>query len=96
MGVKGRPIVTRSCEARRAKFHTGDGPCQREIPLQRGSLPSSPAPAPSSALFGAPGAYVQEEKMLSEPMTQEDGQECGRRRNPLKNELPAREGGLVF
>lgn len=73
MGVKGRPIVTRSCEARCAKFHTGDRPCQREIPLQRRSLPSSPSPAPCSALFGAPGAYVQEKRMLSEPTTQEDG-----------------------
>jgi hypothetical protein len=35
VALRGKLSITRSCEARLAKFHTGDRPCQREIPLQR-------------------------------------------------------------
>lgn len=84
MGVKRRPIVTRNCEDRRAKFHTGDRPCQREIPLQRGSLPSSPAPAPCSGLFGGP-RDIRTPGENAFPACDKGGwQGHGRRRNPLK------------
>lgn len=68
MGLKGRLRVTRSCEARPAKFHTGDSPCQKEIPLQRGSLPSS---ASVHSLFRPQG--IQQERMLSESVMLKDG-----------------------
>lgn len=93
--MKGRPIVTRSFESQTCQVPHRDRPCQREIPLQRGSLPSSPSPAPCSALFRGPRAYIHQERMLSEPVTLEDGRNVVGG-DSLKNVLPAGEAGLVF
>lgn len=43
----------------------------------------------------APGVYVHQERMLSQPVTREDGRDMAGGTH-VKNVLPAGEAGLVF